>query len=236
MFITSNRNSIKKPFKTNEASQRIQHKFIYKYDLSKTIDIKKEKQQNFQTQHNGIKPFETMDEEYNEDFLFDFWRRFDDIFKKLEEHDKIFELLKKRNKNRIITNEILKNSIYSRKLSSPKTIIKRQTKIDVNKIIEIQKIFKGHIIRNVKVEVDRLKLRQCLIELFCLLLLGHWCHSQIRYSFFLFKQCYITSQLDTGEEISFIDRIHFKLPSCYYTGSKINDLSSSKIGEDLKID
>ena len=64
-------------------------------------------------------------------FLFDFWRRFDDIFKKLEEHDKIFELLKKRNKNRIITNEILKNSIYSRKLSSPKTIIKRQTKIDV---------------------------------------------------------------------------------------------------------
>ena len=235
MFITSNRNSIKKPFKTNEANQRIQHKFIYKYDLSKTIDIKKEKQ-HFQTQRNDIKSFETMDEEYNEDFLFDFWRRFDDIFKKLEEHDKIFELLKKRNKNRIISNEILKNSIYSRKINSPKTIIKRHPKIDVNKIIEIQKIFKGHIIRNVKVEVDRLKLRQCLIELFCLLLLGHWCHSQIRYYFSLLKQYYNTTKLSTGEEISFIDRIHFKLPSCFYTGTKINDLSSSKIGEDLKVD
>ena len=236
MFITSNRNSSKKPYKTNEANHRIQNKFIYQYDLSKTIDINKENKY-FQTQHNNnIKPFETMDEDYNEDFLFDFWRRFDDIFKKLEEHDKIFELLKKRNKNRKITNEILKNSIYSRKLNSPKTIIKRQPKIDVNKIIEIQKIFKGHIIRNVKVEVDRLKLRQCLIELFCLLLLGHWCHSQIRYYFSLLKQYYNTTKLSTGEEISFIDRIHFKLPSCFYTGTKINDLSSSKIGEDLKVD
>ena len=235
MYITSNRNSIKKPFNTNEASQRMQHKYIYKYDLTKTLDINK-KQQHFKTQSNNIKPFETMDEDYNDDFLFGFWRRFDDIFKKLEEHDKLFELLKKRNKNRKITNEILKNSIYSRKLNSPKIIIKRQPKIDVNKIIEIQKIFKGHIIRNVKVEVDRLKLRQCLVELFCLLLLGHWCHSQIRYNFFLFKQYYISSQLYAGDEISFIDRIHFKLPSCFYTGTKINDLSSSKIGESLKVD
>ena len=71
---------------------------------------------------------------------------------------------------------------------------------------------------------------------FCLLLLGHWCHSQTRYNFYLLKQYYITAKLYAGEEISFIDRISFKLPNCFYTGTKVNDLRSSNIGQDLKFD
>ena len=235
MFITTNRNKAKKPFKTNEASHRLRNKYLYKYDLSQTIDINKDKQY-LQTQRNVTYPFETMDEESNEDFLFDLWRRFDDIFKKLEGNEKIFEQLKRRNKHRKISSEIINSSIYARKISNPKKIIRKPPKVDVNKIIEIQKIFKGHFIRNIYLNVDRLKLRQCLTELFCLLLLGHWCHAQKRYNFYLMKQYYITAKLYAGEEISFIDRIAFKLPYCFYTGTKINNLRSSRIGEKLKID
>ena len=179
--------------------------------------------------------FTTMDVDNNEDFLLSFWKRFDDLFKKLEGTEKIFEGLKKKNKIHK-TNELFKSAIYSRKLNFGKKKIVRHKKIDPKKIVEIQKIFKGHFIRKLNLNIDRLKLRQCLIELFCLLLLGHWSHSQIRYNFYLLKTYYITSKLYAGEELSFIDRINLKLPSCFYNKAKINDLNSIKFGEDLKFD
>lgn len=229
MYITSHRE--KKSFKTKEASSRIRQKFIYKFDLSKTLDESKEIE-NFHTERKIIKPFETMDKDNNDDFLLCFYKRFDDIFKKLKGHEKLFEELKKRNKNRIIPNSSRINVVYKKKLNYPKKKI-IPMKIDKNKIIEIQKIFKGHFIRNINLNIDRMKLRQCLVELFCLLLYGHWSNSQKRYNFYLFKEYYITAKLYAGEELSFVDRISLKLPHCYYVGTKINYLKSKKIGEEI---
>ena len=76
------------------------------------------------------------------------------------------------------------------------------------------------------------KLRQCLVELFCLLLFGNCVKARIRYNFYLLKKYYITAKLYAGEELDFMDRIKFKLPICFYSGTKINDLRSPRIGKE----
>ena len=229
MYITTK--SIRKPScKTNETTHRLK-KYITQYDLSKSLNKKNVFNRN---ERNNLKTFVTMDEDNNEDFLLLFWRKFDDIFKKLEGHEKIFEQLKERNKKQKLPNEYITN-IYSRKINFPKKKIIRPRRIDVKKIIEIQKMFKGHFTRNVKSNLDRLKLRQCLIELFCLLLLGDWCHSQKRYNFYLLQKYYTASKLYAENELSFNDRIKFKLSSCIHP-TKINNLKSKKFGEDLEFD
>ena len=231
MYITTK--SIHKPtFKTNEATHRIPKKYITQYELAHTINKEKEFPKS---ERNSFKPFATIYEDNNEDFLLLFWKRFDDIFKKLDGHEKIFEQLKERNKNRRMSNKLLTN-VYSRKINFPKKKVIKHQKIDVKKIIEIQKMFKGHFTRNVNLNIDRLKLRQCLVELFCLLLLGDWCHSQKRYYFYLLKKYYISSKLYTEDELTFNDRIKFKLSSCFYSKAKINDLKSKRFGEDLEFD
>ena len=97
----------------------------------------------------------------------------------------------------------------------------------------IQRIFKGHFVRDINFKVDRLKLRQCLIELFCLLIYGNWYRAKIRYYFLLLIKCYNDVKLDVGKELTFEDKIGFKLPNKFYNGTKINNLSSIKIGKDL---
>ena len=229
MYISTNKE--KKTFRTKDASSRIRQKFIYKYDLAKNLDENKDNE-HYKSDRKKIKPFKTMDKEYNEDFLLSFYKRFDEIFKKLKGSEKIFEEIKNKNK-KIVSQSVNMNihAIYSRKLSHRKRRVAKQKRIEVAKIIEIQKIFKGHIIRSVNLNIDRLKLRQCLIELFCLLLLGSWCNSQLRYNFYLLKHYYVTAKLYAGEELNFMDKITFKLPSCYYSGTKINYLKSNRIGE-----
>ena len=232
MYITTNASGNKKYFKTKEAAGRTQQKYLAQFNFSKTIT--NDNMKDISTKGNdSMNRFTTMDIDNNEDFLLSFWKRFDDIFKKLEGNEKIFEELKRKKKTHK-TSELFKSAIYSRKLNFNKKKIVKHKKIDTKKIVEIQKIFKGHFIRKLNLNIDRLKLRQCLIELFCLLLLGHWCHSQIRYNFFLLKTYYITAKLYAGEELSFIDRISLKLPSCFYNKAKINDLNSNKLGEDLQ--
>ena len=237
MYITTNRNKNKDNYKTFEVNKKIQQKYKTKYSLLNNKDI-----QNSifcpQTARNII----TIDKECDEDFLLLFRRRFDNIFKKLKGHEKIFEQLKKRYKNKKKNNSYqpLIEGVYLKKYNfnenfERKKIIK-QPKVDVAKVIEIQKIFKGHLNRKINLKIDRLKLRQCLVELFCLLLYGNFCKAIIRISFLSLKEYYIASKLNTGEELTFMDRITFKLPHCFYSGSKINNLRSKNIGEELKLD
>ena len=237
MYITTNRNKNKDNYKTYEVDKKFQQKYKTKYSLLNNEDIQN-KTCYPQTARNII----TIDKECDEDFLLLFRRRFDDIFKKLKGHEKIFEQLKKRYKNRkrntsyqpLIEGVYLKKNNFNGNFERKKII--KQPKVDVTKVIEIQKIYKGHLNRKINLKIDRLKLRQCLVELFCLLLYGNLCKARIRISFRSLKEYYITSKLYTGEELTFIDRIAFKLPHCFYSGTKINNLRSKNIGEELKLD
>ena len=231
MYITKNKNKNKNifvcNFKTNEIDEKAER--IYKFsnfEYINKIDLPL-------TTRDNSKQYSTIDEDYNDDFLLSFRKRFDDIFKKIEGKEKIFENIEKKKKSHFFHH---KKGIYMKKLFfndyKNKKNKKRIKKLDVKKVIEIQKIFKGFIVRNINSNIDRLKLRQCLVELFCLLLYGNCVKARIRYNFYLLKKYYITAKLYAGEELNFMDRIKLKLPICFYSGTKINDLRSPRIGKE----
>jgi len=235
MYITKNKsknkNTFRGSFKTNEIDEKAERIFKSKFDFS---NFKYINEINLpQTTRDNSKQYSTIDEDYNDDFLLSFRKRFNDIIKKIEGSKKIFEDIEKAKKSHFFNN---KKGIYIKKLffndyKKPKTN-KKIKKLDVKKVIEIQKIFKGFIVRNINSNIDRLKLRQCLVELFCLLLFGNCVKARIRYNFYLLKKYYITAKLYAGEELDFMDRIKFKLPICFYSGTKINDLRSPRIGKE----
>ena len=226
-----NKNTFRGSFKTNEVDDKAERIFKSKFDFSQFKYINETYLP--QTTRDNSKQYSTIDEDYNDDFLLSFRRRFNDIIKKIEGSEKIFEDIEKAKKSHFYHN---KKGIYMKKLFfndyKNKKKKKRIKKLDLKKVIEIQKIFKGFIVRNINSNIDRLKLRQCLIELFCLLLYGNCIKARIRYNFFLLKKYYITAKLYAGEELNFMDRIKFKLPICFYSGTKINDLRSPRIGKE----
>ena len=220
--------------RSSNKNNEIERKFISNYNLSnnnlKKVSIMK-------IDKNNIQDCLTTDEAFNDDLLLSIRNRFNDIFEKIKGTEKIFEEIEKRNKK--VSNDVIKGAVFLRKLGFqddfPKKKKKIKIKIDVNKVIEIQRVFKGHFVRDVNSKIDRLKLRQCLMELFCLLIHGHWCRAKVRFNFKMIKEFYDVAKLYAGEEIGFVDRITFKLPKCFYSGTKINDLQSERIGKDLNL-
>ena len=225
---TIKKQNINEPYFTNKENDQITQKYISKFDLSNEKKIKSNNK-------NKKKLNLSLSHEYNDDFLLSLRRRYDDIFKQIKGHEKIFDELKQNYKKKKVSNEIIKGAVFLRKLNFHENFPKKKKtpKLDVNKVIEIQKIFKGHFIRDINFKIDRLKLRQCLIELFCLLIYGNWYRAKIRYYFLILIQCYNDVKLDVGKELTFEDKISFKLPNKFYSGTKINNLSSIKIGKDF---
>ena len=121
MYISSRTNRKNKPFKTNETSCRIRQKFIYQFDLAKNLN-KDEEKELFKTERTNNPIYITMDQDTNDDFLFSFWKKFDDVFKKLEGNEKIFEELKKRSQKMRLPVDLSQSTIYSRKMNFPKRI------------------------------------------------------------------------------------------------------------------
>jgi hypothetical protein len=232
----TNKNGRKNKCRSTNRNNEIERKFISNYNLSNN-NLKKVSIMQTDKNKNNIKEYLTTDEEFNDDLLLSIKNRFNDIFEKIKGTEKIFAEIEKRNKK--VSNDVIKGAVFLRKLgfqdNFPKKKKKIKIKIDVNKVIEIQRVFKGHFVREVNSKIDRLKLRQCLFELFCLLIHGHWCRAKVRFYFKLLKEMYDVAKLYAGEEIGFVDKITFKLPKCFYSGTKINDLQSERIGRDLNL-
>lgn len=227
-------------YQTNKLNLEIGEKYLSKFNLipnnNKPIIQKNTKY------HKKIKPeriklnpspnqYLTNDPIYIEDFLLSIRLRFNDVFQKVKEAEKILENIPEENN---MSNDIIKGAVYLRKLNFNENLGKKikKKKIDVNKVIEIQKIFKGYMVRNVNSLSDRLRLRQCLIELFCLLIYGNWYRAKLRYYICLMEKYYKILKSAEVTEINFEDKIAFKLANCFYSGIKINNLKSSKLGKD----
>ena len=226
-------------YQTNKLNLEVGEKYLSKFNLipnNKKIITKNTKYQN-KTKPERIKlnpspnQYLTNDPIYIEDFLLSIRLRFNDVFQKVKEAGKILENIPEENNKSI---DIIKGAVYLRKLNFNENFgkKKRKKKIDVNKVIEIQKIFKGYMIRNIDSLSDRLRLRQCLIELFCLLIYGHWYQAKLRYYIFSLEKYYKISKSAEVTEIKFEDKIAFRLPNCFYSGIKINNLKSDKLGKD----
>ena len=223
-------------YETNKIDNNIQEKYVSKFELLNPSNFPKDKESK-NSNRKKIKNF-TWNEDYNDDFLLSFRKKFDDIFKEIKGHEKIFEYLRKEHKRKKkVSNEVIKGAVFLRKLkfneNFPKIKRKKTIKVDVDKVVEIQRIFKGYFVRNINLKLDRLKLRQCLLELFCLLIYGDWYRAKIRAQFNILKYAYNAAKLDVGKELNFSDKISFKLPKCFYTGTKINNLNSERIGKDF---
>ena len=235
-----NKNRSRSIHKSYTSSNKKDRRKVSDFKLSYSKDkIKKKGTVIKQKNKNDIKHKNKYYEENNEDLLFSMRKRYKDIFNNMKESDKIFKEVKKKHKRKKVSNEIIKGAVILKKLGFNESVQRRKrkriVKVDVEKIIEIQKIFKGYFIRDVKFKVDRLKLRQCLIELFCLLLHGNWYKAELRSYFLMLKEGYNLSKMNAGNELTFDDKITFKLPKCFYTGTKVNDLSSERFGKDLKL-
>ena len=228
-------------YQTNKLNTEVGEKYLTKFNLisnNKIIIQKNTKYQN-KNKANRIKlnpnpnQYLTNDPTNIEDFLLSIRLRFDDVFQKIKGADKIFDEIPEENNK---SNDIIKGAVCLRKLNFNENFGKKikKRKIDVNKVIEIQKVFKGYIVRHIDALPNRLRLRQCLIELFCLLIYGYWYKAKLRYYIALLEKCYKISKLVDIAEINFEDKIAFKLPKCFYSGIKINNLKSSKLGKERK--
>ena len=156
----------------------------------------------------------------NEDFLSSIKNRFNDIFSKLNYNDK--------DNKKKVSNEIIYGAIMLKKLGFNEHFEhkRKYQRVDIDKIIEIQKLFRGYFIRNINLKVDKLKLRKCLIELFCLLLYGLYFKGKIRYYFNILKEIYKSTRYCVEEEFNFDDKMKFILPQEFYNDTKINDLNA----------
>ena len=224
-------------FYTNKSNETTNEKLLSKFNLSSKVKIHKNNKSRNKDNRSKLNPkpnnYLTNDPIFIEDFLLSIRLKFNDVFQKVESKEKFIEDIKSESND---YNDIIEGAIFLRKLkfneNFPKKIKKK--KIDVNKVIEIQKIFKGYLIRNIISINERLRTRQCLMELFCLLLYGCWYKAKSRYYINLMESIYKKEKLLFLNELNFEDKIAFKLPKCFYTGTKINDLNSDNLGKERK--
>ena len=165
----------------------------------------------------------------NEDYLSSIQRRFSDIFLKIKYQDN-----DKKVKKQKVSNEVIMGAIFLKKLGFNEHFVqkKEHNKIDIDKVIEIQGLFRGYFIRNINFKLDKLKVRQCLLELFCLLLHGFFYKEKIRYYFNTLKEIYFSTRYNVEEEFNLDDKIKFILPKGFYNDSRINDLNCINFGNE----
>ena len=181
-------------------------------------------------------------EKKEDDTMKNFYNRYEDIFKEVKiDQDMVYEekpKKKKKKKKRVNLDEIIKEAVILKKLEYDNEFIfqkpRKLKKSDIKKLVAIQKVFKGFQTRNIELKADRLRVRECLLELFCLLVVGNYLRALKRKAFLFFTDNFKDVVMEVNEEISFGDKIQFKLPNCYYNGHKINDLQDIEIKEEGK--
>ena len=113
-------------------------------------------------------------------------------------------------------NDYLK-SLNKPKPKKPKPKPKPKPKVyDINKVQDIQKIYKGFRTRSVNQIINRLKINLCVTELNCLILNEVFKHACIRIGFYTLKLYYHDPFTHIENEIDFSDRLSMKLSDKYY--------------------
>lgn len=86
----------------------------------------------------------------------------------------------------------------------------------ITKVIEIQKIFKGFVSRNIDQKLNKLKVRNCFIEIFSLLVNHYFFKYKIKESFNKIKTHYSSPFTNINNELTFADKLSIKLIDSYY--------------------
>jgi len=97
-------------------------------------------------------------------------------------------------------------------------------KSEISKLIKIQKQFKGVYIRDVERSVDRLKVRDCLLEIMLLLTGKAYDNAVKKITFKKLKKEFHDPFNNINDELKFEDKLQFKLPNRYYNFSNFKRL------------
>ena len=133
---------------------------------------------------------------------------------------------------RLEYNEYIKNS---KNLKKPRRQIKNKKKIelirkpsfDEDKVVEIQKVFKGYSTRVVNKSIIRLKIRTCLLETFCLICRKNYYSALKRVTLGKLKTLYYYPFIGINNEMSFRDKLQVKLANRYYNFVQFKDLNKT---------
>ena len=102
-------------------------------------------------------------------------------------------------------------------MNKPKPKPKPKPKVyDINKVQEIQRMYRGFRTRNVIQIISRLKINLCVTELNCLILNEVFKHACIRIGFYILKLYYHDPFTHIENEVDFTDRLSMKLSDKYY--------------------
>ena len=106
---------------------------------------------------------------------------------------------------------------YLKALNRPKPKPKPKPKVyDLEKVIEIQKLYRGFEIKNINQTINRLKINLCVTELLCLIFNYVFKHARRRITFYILKNYYHDPFTNIFEEVDFTDKMMMKLSDTYY--------------------
>ena len=143
------------------------------------------------------------------------------FFKKDDENKVVFKLL---DSNLFLT-------IYNK--TPPERKFFRRS--EINQIMKIQSKFKTIYMRDVQRYVDRLKAEGCILETILLLIGRAYDNAMKKKMFKEFKKEFHDPFNNINDELTFEDKIKFKLPNRYYNNSDINKFNLVKKSPKKKI-
>lgn len=201
--------------------------------------IKKSDKQKTVTFHEKSPSNKDKNEEEVDDTMRNLYNKYEDIFKEANIDHALFydeneeKHKHKHKKKKVNIDEIIKQAVILKKLEYNNEFIfqkpRKLKRSDIKKLVNIQKVFKGFKTRSIESQIDRLRLRQCLLELFCLLVVGNYLRALKRKAFSIFAENFKDVVMEVNEEISFGDKINFRLPNVYYSGHLKNGLCDKEI-------
>ena len=111
---------------------------------------------------------------------------------------------------------------YVKSMNKPKPKPKPKPKVyNLDMVIKIQKNFRSYLAKGVIQVVNRIKIKVCSVEVFCLLLCIVLRHARRRIIYLTLKTYYHTPFTEINNEVNFTDKIMMKLSDKYYN---FNDL------------
>lgn len=143
-------------------------------------------------------------------------------------------LFKKKEKKNVHVLKVLDNDLYLTIYNKTQPPRKVYNKEDVKKIIKIQRRFRGYDIRDITLNVIRLKINYCVIETFCLLVARSYDSALRRKMYYMLKEVY-HYPFSIEKELYFEDKLELKLPDKYYDMTKVQKIDLRKKYKIIKV-
>lgn len=111
---------------------------------------------------------------------------------------------------------------YVKNMNKPKPKPKPKPKVyNLDMVLKIQKNFRSYLAKGVIQVVNRIKIKVCSVEVFCLLLCIVLRHARRRIIYLTLKTYYHTPFTEINNEVNFTDKIMMKLSDKYYNFNDI---------------